>query len=235
VFGFYGYGFYFDWTMLILIPGIIMAFWAQSRISSAYRQFSRVPAKSGITGARLAQMILQSNGIYDVTIEQIPGQGLNDHYDPRNRVLRLSQGVYNSTSLAALGIAAHEVGHACQHHEEYVALKIRNTLAPVVQFGSMAAFPLLIMGMLFYSSWLVQFGIILYTLAVVFQLITLPVEFNASRRAIAALEGGGYLTYDEIPGVKRVLSAAAMTYVAAALASILQLLRLLLITGRRND
>nr|WP_122012152.1 zinc metallopeptidase [Maliibacterium massiliense] len=225
----------FDWTFLILIPGLIFGMWAQSRINRSYQRYSRVLAQNGVTGARLAQLLLHSQGIDDVPVEISPGGGLSDHYDPRARVLRLSQGVYNSSSIAALGIAAHEVGHAYQHQEEYAPLKIRNALAPVVSFASTAAIPLLLIGLFAATDVLITIGLIAYASAVVFQLVTLPVEFNASRRAIAALETGGYLSAEELPGAKDVLSSAAMTYVAAALASILQLLRLSLLFGRRND
>lgn len=226
---------YWDWTVLILIPGLILGLIAQGAVKNAYAKYARVASRSGLTAADAARRILESNGIYDVSIEHIAGT-LTDHYDPRSRVLRLSDSVYHSSSLAALGVAAHEVGHACQHHSAYTPLLVRNAIAPVVSFGSNAVFPILLIGLFAGSQTLLNIAIILYLCVVIFQLITLPVEFNASRRALASLESGGYLAYDELPGARRVLRAAAMTYVAAALASLLQLLRLFLLFGnRRND
>lgn len=227
--------FYYDWTMLILIPGILLSLWASSRVKSAYAKYSRVYASCRMTGAEVAEHMLHSEGIYDVNIEVVGGN-LTDHYDPSTRTLRLSQGVANSTSLASLGVAAHETGHALQHRDAYAPLVLRTAAVPTVNIGSNLSWPLVLAGMIFSWEPLITIGILLFSLTVLFTLITLPVEFNASSRAMAALEGGGYLTQAELPGAKNVLSAAAMTYVAAALNAILQLLRLLVLTGRtRRD
>jgi len=227
---------YWDWTILILIPGMILGLIAQASVKNAYARFSRVASRTNITAAQAAQRILANNGIYDVRIERVAGS-LTDHYDPKNKVLRLSDGVYNSTSIAALGIAAHEVGHAVQHHSAYLPLSIRSAMAPVVSFGSNAVFPILLIGLFVGSQTMLNIAIILYAFVVIFQLVTLPVEFNASRRALVALQQGGFLWQEEVPGAKRVLRAAAMTYIASALASLLQLARLFLLYGnrRRND
>lgn len=228
--------FFYDWTMMILIPGILLSLWAQSRVKSAFSKYSRVAARCGMTGAQVAEHMLHSEGIYDVRIELTSGH-LSDHYDPSSRTLRLSPGVANSTSLAALGVAAHETGHALQHRDSYAPLVLRTAVVPTVNIGSNLSWPLVLVGMIFSWSPLINIGILLFSLTVLFTLITLPVEFNASSRAVAALGNGGYLTADEVPGTKSVLNAAAMTYVAAALNAILQLLRLLVLTGgrRRND
>ena len=228
--------FYYDWTMLILIPGILLSLWAQSRVKSAYSKYSRVHASCGMTGAQVAEHMLHSEGIYDVAIEVVGGN-LTDHYDPSTRTLRLSQGVAHSTSLASLGVAAHETGHALQHRDAYAPLVLRTAVVPTVNIGSNLSWPLVVLGMVFSWNPLINIGILLFSLTVLFTLSTLPVEFNASSRATAALASGGYLTQSELPGAKSVLNAAAMTYVAAALNAILQLLRLLVLTGgrRRND
>ena len=227
--------FYYDWTMLILIPGILLSLWAQSRVKSAYAKYSRVHAACGMTGAQVAEHMLHSEGIYDVRIEVVGGS-LSDHYDPSSRTLRLSQGVAHSSSLASLGVAAHETGHALQHRDAYAPLVLRTAVVPTVNIGSNLSWPLVVIGMLFSWEPLINIGILLFSLTVLFTLITLPVEFNASARAMAALGNGGYLTESELPGAKRVLNAAAMTYVAAALSAVLQLLRLLVLTGgRRRD
>ena len=220
--------FYFDPTMLILIPGVIIALWAQMRVQSNFSKYSRVPSRSGISASDMAREILASQGIYNVRVEQVRGT-LTDHYDPTAQALRLSDSVGNSKSLAALAVAAHEAGHA--------PLMLRNAAVPVINIGSNLAIPLFIIGLIFSWQPLVQIGILLFSLVVLFSLITLPVEFNASRRAMAILETDGYLTQDELPGAKKVLSAAAMTYVASALSAILNLLRLLIISGagRRDD
>ena len=226
--------FYYDWTMIFLIPGILITFWAQMRVNSAYSKYSRVHARCGMTGAEVARTMLEREGIYDVNIEIVGGK-LTDHYDPSSRTLRLSQGVANSTSLASLGVAAHETGHALQHRDSYGPLVLRTAVVPTVNIGSSLSWPLVLLGMLFSWNPLIDLGILLFSLTVLFALITLPVEFNASRRAVAALENGGFMTQDELPGAKSVLNAAAMTYVAAALTAVLQLLRLLALTGRRRD
>ncbi len=228
--------FYFDPTMLILIPGIIIALWAQMRVQSNFSKYSRVPSRSGISASDMAREILASQGIYNVRVEQVRGT-LTDHYDPTAQALRLSDSVGNSNSLAALAVAAHEAGHVLQHKDGYAPLMLRNAAVPVINIGSNLAIPLFIIGLIFSWQPLVQIGILLFSLVVLFSLITLPVEFNASRRAMAILETDGYLTQDELPGAKKVLSAAAMTYVASALSAILNLLRLLIISGagRRDD
>ena len=228
--------FYFDPTMLILIPGIIIALWAQMRVQSNFSKYSRVPSRSGISASDMAREILASQGIYNVRVEQVRGT-LTDHYDPTAQALRLSDSVGNSNSLAALAVAAHEAGHVLQHKDGYAPLMLRNAAVPVINIGSNLAIPLFIIGLIFSWQPLVQIGILLFSLVVLFSLITLPVEFNASRRAMAILETDGYLAQDELPGAKKVLSAAAMTYVASALSAILNLLRLLIISGagRRDD
>ena len=228
--------FYFDPTMLILIPGVVIALWAQMRVQSNFSKYSRVPSRSGISASDMAREILASQGIYNVRVEQVRGT-LTDHYDPTAQALRLSDSVGNSNSLAALAVAAHEAGHVLQHKDGYAPLMLRNAAVPVINIGSNLAIPLFIIGLIFSWQPLVQIGILLFSLVVLFSLITLPVEFNASRRAMAILETDGYLAQDELPGAKKVLSAAAMTYVASALSAILNLLRLLILSGagRRDD
>lgn len=227
---------FFDSTMIILLPAIILTFYAQAKIQGAYSKYSRVASSVGLTGAAVARQLLSRAGIHDVEVEMIPGE-LTDHYDPRHKKLRLSPQVYNSTSIAAIGIAAHEAGHAIQHDTGYFPLAIRNSLAPVAQLGSNMAVPLLLIGLLIGAMGLVKFGIYAFVTVVLFQLITLPVEFNASSRAIALLEEGGYLTQAEVGPAKDVLSAAALTYVAAALTAILTLVRFLVLAGlaRRDE
>lgn len=227
--------FFWDPSMIILIPGIILAAWAQNRVNSTFNKFSRISARSGVTAAQAARNILNQKGLDEVAVEMIPGK-LSDHYDPRDKTLRLSQQVYHSNSLAAIGVAAHEAGHAFQHDEGYTPLAIRSGLVPVAQFGSSASWILLIAGMLLSAPFLVQVGVYAFTGVVLFQLVTLPVEFNASSRALALLETGGYLNREELPLTKKVLDAAALTYVAAALMALLQLVRLIIISGMgRND
>ncbi len=221
---------FFDPTIVILIPAIILSAWAQMRVSGTFRQYSQVYAASGMTGADVARRILQDNGITDVRVEKVAGN-LTDHYDPKKQVLRLSEAVYGKSSLSAVSVAAHEVGHAIQHENDYMPLRIRSALAPVAQFGSYGSWILLIVGLIFSITPLVQIGIYLFAAVVVFQLVTLPVEFNASSRALAQLESGGYLTGSEIVGGKKVLTAAALTYVAAVIMAIAQLIRLLVISG----
>ncbi len=222
--------FLFDPTIIILIPAIILSAWAQMKVSSTFHRYSEVNARSGLTGAQVAQKILHSNNIFDVRIEPVKGN-LTDHYDPKNKVLRLSETVYGRSSIAALGVAAHEVGHAIQHEEDYSPLRIRSALVPIVQFSSYGSWIILLVGIFMASTQLIQIGIALFVAVVIFQLITLPVEFNASSRALVQLETGGYLAADEIQGSKKVLSAAALTYVAAVIMAIAQLLRLILISG----
>ena len=228
---------FWDPTMVLLIPAMILAMYAQMKVNSTYHHYSQIASQRGMTGADVARYILNKNGLYDIPIERVQGQ-LSDHYDPRSRVVRLSQGVYDSTSIAALGVAAHEVGHAIQHDTGYMPLYIRNTIIPITQIGSYVSIPLLILGILVSSPRLVELGILLFTAIVFFQLITLPVEFNASRRAVAVLGDEAILTADELVGTKKVLSAAALTYVAAAVTAVFQLLRLLIISavlGGRDD
>lgn len=228
--GFY----YYDWTLILLVPAIILTIYAQAKVSSTYKKYNKVRARSGISAAEMARRMLDYNGLSNVQILQVKGN-LTDHYDPRHKTLSLSEATYNSASVAALGVAAHEAGHAMQDAESYGPLKFRNALVPVAQFGSSAAWILILIGFFFSIFNLIGIGIICFSAVVLFQLVTLPVEFNASNRALAALEGGGFLENDEVDLTNKVLRAAALTYVAAALVSVLQLLRLLLIfTGRRN-
>lgn len=223
--------FFWDPTMVLLIPALILGIWAQSKVKRAFAKYSKVRAASGMTGAQAARYLLDRAGLQKVKIEPIQGR-LSDHYDPRSKVLRLSEGVYNSPSLAALGVAAHEAGHALQDKDNYAPMRIRHSLAPVANLGSTLLFPLLIGGFLFAIKPLITVGIVLYSFAVAFHIVTLPVEFNASSRALKLLEGSGALHPDEIGGARKVLSAAAMTYVAATLAAILTLVRLLILRGR---
>lgn len=228
---YYGYG--FDYTFILILPAIILAAYAQSRVSSTFNKYLRVANSYGHTGYDVARRILDSNGLQDVPIERIGGR-LSDHYDPRKRVLRLSQEVYGSNSLASVGVAAHECGHAIQHSEGYAPLIIRNALAPVASIGSQASWLFIIAGLLFSWTGLIDIGILLFSAAVAFQIITLPVEFNASRRAIALLEGNGLVPSNEIEPSRKVLKAAALTYVAATFTAVMQLLRLFLLRGRRD-
>lgn len=231
----YGYGYYFDPTYILILIGVVISLWASAKVKSTYSKYSRVRSMSGFTGAQVAEKILRANGIYDVRVEHVRGE-LTDHYDPKKRVLRLSDAVYGSASVAALGVAAHECGHAVQDDKDYFPLRFRNALVPVANFGTQAAWPIILVGLFFgSSSFLINLGILLFSLGVLFQLVTLPVEFDASRRAIRILGEMGILYGDEIRDTKRVLSAAAMTYVAAAAASILSLLRLLILFGGRRN
>ncbi len=227
-----------DSTFVLLIPAIIFAFWAQSKVGSAFRELSRVPSSSRLTGAQVARQILDRAGLGDVTIERVSGR-LADHYDPRSRVLRLSPEVHDHFSLAALGVAAHEAGHALQDREGYLWLGLRSSLYPIASFGSNLAWPLFLIGLVFASgigSFLMDLGIYLFAAAVLFTVVTLPVEYNASARAIALLESGGFITRAEVAPTRRVLDAAALTYVAATLMAVLQLVRLLVLRGAsRND
>ncbi len=231
--GYYGYGFryYFDPTYMLVIIGAVLCLWAQARVSSTYSKFSRVQSRTGMTGAQAAQRILQMSGIYDVRIEHVGGS-LTDHYDPGHKVLRLSDSVYGSTSVAAIGVAAHECGHAVQHDKGYGPLKFRSALVPVANIGSKAGIPLIFLGVILgMNQVLIQIGIWVFALAVLFQVVTLPVEFNASGRALAMLGDYGMLERDEAAGCRKVLKAAALTSVAAAASALLQLLRLVLLFG----
>lgn len=228
---------YYDATYILVLIGAILSMWASARVNSTYQKYARVRSYSGMTGAQAAQRILNGAGIYDVRVEHISGN-LTDHYDPRSRVLRLSDSVYGSPSVAAIGVAAHECGHAIQDDESYAPLKIRNAFVPVANFGTKAAIPIILLGLIFGSSYtLIEIGLLCFALGTLFQLITLPVEFNASARAVRILGDTHMLTEEELGHTKKVLSAAAMTYVAAAAASILSLLRLILLFGggRRRD
>lgn len=236
--GHYGYyGYYWDSTYLLVLIGAVLCIWAQMRVKSTYKKYARVRSRSGLTGAQAAQRILQMSGIYDVRIEHVHGE-LTDHYDPSHKVLRLSDSVYGSDSIAAIGVAAHECGHAVQHDKGYTPLSVRTALVPAANIGSMAGIPLILLGaFLGMNQLLIQIGIWVFALAVLFQIVTLPVEFNASGRALAMLGDYGMLEQDETRGCRKVLSAAALTYVAAAASAILQLLRLILLfgNGRRRD
>lgn len=222
--------FFWDPTMIVLIPAVLISAYAQMKVSSTFNHYSQVPSHRGMTGADVARYILNQNGLHDVPIERIGGH-LSDHYDPRSRVVRLSAEVYGSTSLAALGVAAHEVGHAVQHATGYLPLYVRNTVIPVTQIGSYLAMPLFFIGLFMSSPMLVEWGVLLFGGIVFFQLVTLPVEFNASSRAVATLGSEGFLDDTELKGTGKVLRAAALTYVAAALMAVLQLVRLVLISG----
>jgi Zn-dependent membrane protease YugP len=227
---------FFDPTMVILIPAIILSMYAQAKVKGTYAKYSRVAAQSGMTGAQVASNLLRQQGIQDVQVELTPGS-LSDHYDPRSKKLRLSPEVYHGNSLASLGIAAHETGHAVQHNIGYFPLEFRNLIAPVAQIGSTLAFPILFIGLIFQMFNLAMLGVYVFLGVVIFQLVTLPVEFNASSRAITMLASGNYLTSKEIGPTKSVLSAAALTYVAAAVTAILTLVRLLVLSGffRRDE
>nr|WP_253197614.1 zinc metallopeptidase [Clostridium algidicarnis] len=225
---------FYDSTYLILVPALILSIWAQSKISSTFNKYSKIYSSKGYTGSEVARMILDSNGLVDVRIERVAGN-LTDHYDPRDRVLRLSERVYSSTSVASIGVAAHEVGHAIQHQQDYRPLIIRNNIVPVVNISSSASWIIFFIGIIMGLPLLTNIGIVLFSAVVLFQLITLPVEFNASNRAIKILEDKSILYENEIVGAKKVLSAAALTYVAATLTAISQLLRLMALSNRRND
>lgn len=230
---------YFDPTYFLVLIGVVLSLLASGKVKSTFSRYSQVRNSRGLTGAQAAEQVLHTAGIYDVRIEHIGGN-LTDHYDPRTKVLRLSDSVYGQTSVAAVGVAAHECGHAIQHARGYAPLKLRSTLVPVANFGAKLAWPLIIFGLFIRgesSIILINAGIIAFLAAVVFQLVTLPVEFNASNRAIRMLADSGMMYGEEIKGAKKVLSAAALTYVASAATAILQLLRILILTGgrRRND
>lgn len=222
----------YDRTVFLLIPAMIISMIAQARVSSTYNRYLRVPAQSGYTGLEVARAMLNANGLRNVRVEPVAGH-LTDHYDPRTEILRLSDSVYNGTSIAALSVAAHEVGHAIQHAEGYGALHLRNVLAPIVSATSNLSWILIVVGLFLASGNLLSLGVLFFVGVVVFQMITLPVEFNASSRAIANLQEG-FIHADETPAAKKVLNAAAMTYVAAAIMSLAQLLRIFLLTRRRD-
>ncbi|AZR72964.1 peptidase [Anoxybacter fermentans] len=227
----------YDSTWIIVLPAIILVMWAQYKVKSTFYQYLQVPNRRGYTGAQVARDILDRAGLHHVRVERISGE-LTDHYDPRSEVVRLSPQVYDGCSLASLGVAAHETGHALQHAENYVPLGFRNAIFPIANIGSRWGLPLALFGFIFFRSPdIILLGVLLYAGAVLFQIATLPVEFNASSRAMAILESGGYLSQDELKPTRKVLNAAALTYVAAALAAIAQLIRLLALFGmsRREE
>ena len=237
------FGFFWgDWTIIIMIPALIFALWAQSKVNSTFNRYAKVHNRRGITGADAARRVLDANGLYHVTIERVHGH-LTDHYDPKAGVIRLSDAVYASTGIAALGVAAHEAGHAVQHAVGYTPIKLRTAIIPLTRFGSVLAMPLFILGLIFSGGSYLGYGvgnifmitgILFFSFSTLFQLVTLPTEFNASARAMTALEDGGLLAADELPAAKATLSAAAMTYVAALATSLASLLRLILIFNRRR-
>ena len=235
---FYGglMGYYFDPTWILVFIGAVLSMAASAKVNSTFSKYSKVRSMTGMTGEDAAKRLLNSQGIYDVTVRPVKGQ-LTDHYDPRTKTVNLSESVFHSTSVAAIGVAAHECGHAMQDNVGYVPLKLRGAIVPVANIGSQAAFPLIIIGVLIggMGSPLVNIGLILFSLAVIFQLITLPVELNASRRAITLLDQVGILGGQEVNQTRKVLGAAALTYVAALAASVLQLLRLVILFGGRRD
>jgi len=226
---------FWDPTFIVLIPAVLLALYAQFRVKSAYAQYSQVPVSSGLTGAQAAEEILRRNGLSNVTVDRTEGV-LSDHYDPRTRALSLSADVYSGASVAAVGVAAHETGHAIQHARGYAPLALRSAMVPTVQFGSWLAWPIFILGFLFHSGGMVQLGILIFSALVAFTVVTLPVEFDASARAMRALQEERLVTPDELRGVRSVLTAAALTYVAAAAMSVMQLLRMLMLANmRRRD
>lgn len=238
---YYYYG--FDWTYLVLVlPCVLLAAIASARVNSTFRRYSKQISSRRITGAEAARRVLAANGVYGVQIQQVAGN-LTDHFDPKSNVIRLSSGVYDSCSTAAIGVACHEAGHAVQYAQNYFPIKLRAAIIPITNFGSKLAMPLILIGILLgyvgnFSYFLVDLGILCFSLSLIFQLITLPVEFNASRRAISTIEEQGLLTYEEQRGAKKTLRAAAMTYVAAVAVSLAQVLRLILLfggRGRRRD
>ncbi len=226
---------------LLLIPAILLTLWAQARVKSAYARYAQVGVRAGFTGAQIARRIMLEAAVNDVDVEAVPGK-MTDHYDPTKKVVRLSEGVYDGRSIAALGIAAHEVGHAIQHARSYAPMQVRSFIYPISSLGSNLAMPMIILGFLLTAfanisgaGVLITIGLWMFGASVAFTLVTLPVEFNASKRALQALSGGGYLDSEELSGARKVLNAAALTYVAAAAAAVLNLIRLLLIFGDQRD
>lgn len=224
----------YDSTYILVILAFLLSLFASFGVKATFSKYSKVSSKNGLTGSMAARRILDTNGLYNVRIERISGD-LTDHFDPKAGVIRLSDSVYNSDSVAAIGVAAHEAGHAVQHAVKYTPIAVRNSLVPIVNLSSSLSMPLFVIGLILENTGLALAGIILFSAALLFQIVTLPVEFNASRRAIKILNGENLLQNDELNGAKKVLSAAAMTYVAAVAATALQLLRLLLIFGNRRD
>lgn len=232
------YGFYWDPTYILIVIGMVICLAASAHVNSTFKKYSKYKSNSGLTGAQAAQRILESQGIYDVKIQHISGN-LTDNYNPTNKVLSLSDATYNQTSVAAVGVAAHECGHAMQHAKGYTPITVRSALVPFANWGSRLSWVLIIIGIIFYGQGtgqtLIEIGIFAFSLAVLFQLVTLPVEFNASNRAVKVLESTGIFGTTELKYTKKVLGAAALTYVAAAASSILQLLRLILLFGGRDN
>ena len=230
--------YYWDPTYILVVIGAVICMIASARVKGTFNKYSQLRSMSGMNGAQVAQRVLQAAGIYDVQVRHVSGS-LTDHYDPRTKTVNLSDPVYNATSVAALGVAAHECGHAIQHAKSYAPLSIRSALVPIANFGSMLAWPVILIGLFFNtrsSGLIIDIGILLFSAAVLFQLVTLPVEFDAARRALVMLRTQGILADDELRYTRRVLKSAALTYVASAAAAILQLLRIILITnGRRRD
>ena len=230
--------YYWDPTYILVVIGAVICMIASARVKGTFNKYSQLRSMSGMNGAQVAQRVLQAAGIYDVQVRHVSGS-LTDHYDPRTKTVNLSDPVYNATSVAALGVAAHECGHAIQHAKSYAPLSIRSALVPIANFGSMLAWPVILIGLFFNtrsSGLIIDIGILLFSAAVLFQLVTLPVEFDASRRALVMLRTQGIFADDELKYTRRVLKSAALTYVASAAAAILQLLRIILITnGRRRD
>jgi Zn-dependent membrane protease YugP len=227
---------FYDPTLLLVLPALAFALWAQWKVQSTYSKYSKIRAANGLSGREMARAIMVRNGVTDVAVEEVPGT-LSDHYDPRSKTVRLSQPIFEGDSIASIAVAAHEVGHVLQHAQGYVPLNVRSAVAPVASFGSMAAFPLFFIGFIFHNpalTWLMDLGILFFAAAVVFQTITLPVEFDASKRALAQLTANGAIAPEEVAGAKKVLDAAALTYVAAASMSALQLLRLVLLRNSRR-
>ncbi len=225
---------YFDWTMILILPGLLLGLWAQSRVRTAFEKYSKVRTQRGIPSQELVRQLLSRQGVVDIAIS--PTQGtLSDHYDPSSNTLRLSQGVFGSDSVSAVGIAAHEAGHALQKEQGYSLLSVRSLMVPVVNIGSNLAWPIFVLGIIFSWRPLMYAGIATFAAVVVFSLITLPVEFDASRRANVMLSESGYFTQEELNGVRTVLNAAALTYVASFISTLMQLIRLVLIARRRND
>lgn len=222
---------YYDWTIILLIPAIIFVTWAQINVSSTYKKYSRVATKSGMTGKEAARAILDANGLYHVRIDPVAGE-LTDHFDPTTNVIYLSTVVYDKASAAAVGVAAHEAGHAVQFANGYTPMKIRSAIIPATNFGSKLAMPLVLLGVIFSFPPLAYIGVILFSLSTLFQLVTLPVEFDASKRALTALETGGELDREELTSARKVLRAAALTYVGALAMSLISLLRVILIASR---
>ncbi len=229
-----GMYYYFDPTYVLVIIGALICMAASANVSHTYNRYRNVRTMRGVMAQEVAAQMLQEAGIYDVRIERVSGN-LTDHYDPRNKVLRLSDSVYGSSSVAAVGVAAHECGHAIQHQTGYVPIKVRNAIVPVVNLGSWLSWPIMVVGLIMGSFGLLKLGILLFAFTLVFQIVTLPVEFNASRRALHILGERGILYREELSGARKVLTAAALTYVTAVISTLLQLLRLILLFGRRSD